>query len=101
MAKVAVWAKIPCKPGERDALAAGLQGAIDATADEPGTLLYLLHVDPNDADVLWMYELYESDEALKTHQDGDAFKALGGLIGPHLAGRPELSFITPVTGKGL
>lgn len=101
MSQVAVWAKISAQPGKRDELAKALQPAIDYTANEPGTLMYVLHEDPNDADMLLMYELYSDQAALDQHMGSDAFKALGPAIGPFLAGRPELVFVTPVTGKGL
>jgi quinol monooxygenase YgiN len=100
MSKVAVWAKIPAQAGKRDELAKGLQIALDAASGEPGTTYYILHEDPKDPDVLWMYELYEDQAALDAHQGSDAFKALGAAIGGLLAGRPELTFVTPVAGKG-
>ncbi len=54
-----------------------------------------------DADVLWMYEEYADQAALDSHGSSDAMKALGGSIGPFLAGRPELFFTNTVRGKGL
>lgn len=101
MAKVAVWAKIPAKPGERDKLAAALQTALDTAKGEPGTIYYILHTDPNDADALFMYELYESQDALNEHMGSEAFKALGPAIGAYLGGAPQLTFLGPVGGKGL
>ncbi len=101
MSRVAVVAKITAKPGERDALVAALQQALETAAGEPGTLVYALHADTKEADVLWMYELYADQGALDAHMGSPAFKALGPAIGPHLAGMPELHFSTPVGGKGL
>jgi quinol monooxygenase YgiN len=101
MSQIAVIAKIPCQPGTRDQVAAGLQPMLDHTESESGTLRYVLLADTTDADTLWMYELYEDQAALDAHGASDAMKALGGAIGPHLAGRPELHFCAPVGGKGL
>jgi quinol monooxygenase YgiN len=101
MSKIAVIAKISCKPGERDACAAGLQPMLDHVESEPGTLRYVLLRDNADADVLWMYEVYDDDAALATHSGSEAMKALGHSIGAHLAGRPELIFTTPIGGKGI
>lgn len=100
MTKVAVWAKIPAAPGKRDELAAALSGALETAQGESGTIYYILHNDPNDADALFMYELYESQDALNAHMGSEAFKALGPTIGPFLGGRPELQFVSPIGGKG-
>lgn len=100
MAKVAVWAKIPAAPGKRDDLAKALDAALTTAKGEKGTIYYILHSDPNDENALYMYEMYESQEALNEHMGSEAFKALGPAIGPFLGGRPELNFVTPLGGKG-
>jgi quinol monooxygenase YgiN len=101
MTKIAVWAKIPAAPGKRDELVAAMQTALETAQGESGTLYYILHTDPSDADALYMYELYESQEALNAHMGSDAFKALGPAIGPLLGGAPQLTILGPVGGKGL
>ena len=101
MSKIGVIAKIPCQPGKRADVAAGLQPMLDHTESESGTLRYVLLEDSADADTLWMYEVYEDQASLESHQASDAMKALGAAIGPHLAGRPELHFCSVVGGKGV
>ena len=100
MSKVALLAKLTAADGKRDELVEGLKGAIRAVAGEEKTEVYALHVDAGDANVVWFYELYTDQEGLTTHSTGEAVKALGGL-GPLMAGRPELIFLTPVAAKGL
>ena len=101
MSQISVIAKIPAAPGKRDELAAALQTALETAKGEAGTRYYILHTDDKDADVLWMYEMYESQADLESHMGSDAFKALGPAIGPFLGGRPELIFTKPIGGKGL
>jgi quinol monooxygenase YgiN len=101
MTKIAVWAKIPAAPGKRDELVAAMQTALETAKGEAGTLAYILHTDASDADALFMYELYESQEALNAHMGSDAFKALGPTIGHLLGGAPQLTILGPVGGKGL
>lgn len=101
MSKVAVWARIPVLPGKRDELVAAMQVGLETARSEAGTIYYILHTDPNNEEVVYMYELYETAEALGAHGGSDAFKALGPTLRPFTAGRPEISVITPVGGKGL
>jgi quinol monooxygenase YgiN len=101
MSQIAVIARIPCQPGKREELEAGLKPMLDHTETEPGTQRYVLLRDSADENVLWMYELYQDQASLEVHQSSDAMKALGAAIRPFLAGRPELFFTTPVGGKGL
>lgn len=101
MSMVGVVARIEAKPGMRDDLVAALRTAVDNTADEPGTLTYILHADAAEADVLWMYELYADQSALDAHIASEGFKALGAALGSLLAGRPTLQMCTPLFGKGL
>jgi quinol monooxygenase YgiN len=101
MSQIAVVARIPAQSGKRAELEAALQLALDSVEQEPGTRLYTLHRDLADADVLWMYELYDAQADLDAHAGSEWFKELGPVIRPFLAGRPELTLMTPVGGKGL
>jgi quinol monooxygenase YgiN len=98
--QVAVIAKLSAAPGKRDELVAALQVGLQNVESEEGTLLYLLHEDSGDADLLWFYELYSGQDAFLAHAGSDAFKALGATLAPLLGGRPELSFLKPLGGKG-
>jgi quinol monooxygenase YgiN len=101
MSQVVVIAKIPAAPGQRDQLAAAMRMGLDAAENESGTRMYILHEDSADADVLWMYEMYDNQDALIEHSGSESFKALGPVIKPFLGGRPQLTFAKPIGGKGL
>jgi len=101
MSGPAVIAKLTSKPGERDALTEVLRKLVAGTEGEPGTVTYLLHHDAKDADTLWFYERYDSQEAFDTHGKSETMKSVGPELAPLLAGRPELTFLTLVAGKGL
>ncbi|HEU4842305.1 MAG TPA: putative quinol monooxygenase [Ilumatobacteraceae bacterium] len=99
--KVAVLAKIPAQPGKRDELVAALHAFIDNANTEAGTLLYILHTDAKDPDSVYFYELYTDQDALTAHGTSDTFKELGKGLRDLAGGRPELTILTPVIGKGL
>lgn len=101
MSQVAIIAKFTCIDGKRDELYSGLAPMMDHVGSEDGTLLYQLLEDPNDANVAYMYELYTDDAAVKAHSSSDAMKQIMNAFGGILAGRPELTMLTPVRGKGL
>ena len=94
-------ARVPAAPGKRDELVAALQAALDTASGEPGTIQYILHADAKNPDAVWFYELYADQASLDAHMATDSFKALGPAIAPFLGGRPELTFMTPLGGKGL
>jgi quinol monooxygenase YgiN len=99
--QIAVVARLQANEGQRDALAAALQAALNTAAAEPGTVYYILHEDSTDADGLWMYEMYADQAALEAHSSSGGYKALGPAIRPFLAARPELTFLKPIGGKGV
>ena len=99
--KVAVLARIPAQPGKRDELVAALQAAIDNANTEDGTLLYILHTDPSNENDVLFYELYSNQEAFTAHGTSDRFKEIGMSLRELAGGRPEITMLTPVIGKGL
>jgi quinol monooxygenase YgiN len=102
MSQVAIWAKIPAKPGMRDEMIKVMQEEIDhVTKNEDGTVYYILHHDPKDEDAVYFYELYTDRAASEAHGASDTFKAMGPLLAPFIGGKPELKFLKPVQGKGL
>jgi quinol monooxygenase YgiN len=101
MPKIAMLAKLPVQPGTRDEFVAAFSSMFPVVEGEPGTLAYVLHTDDQDADVVWVYELYADDESLAAHSGSEGMKAAISAFGPLLAGRPELIRLTPVQGIGV
>jgi quinol monooxygenase YgiN len=101
MSKVIVLAKIPVQDGKRADVIAGMAPMMEHVESEEGTLEYILCEDAGDENAVWMYEVYADQASFEAHSSSDTMKSLGGAIGPFLAGRPELTFLSPVRGKGL
>lgn len=99
--QIAAIARIPAKPGQRDALIAALQPLLDAVEAEEGTLRYILHTDASDPDAVWFYEQYTDNDAFGAHGSSEAMKTLGPVVGEFAGGKVDLHILTPVTGKGL
>jgi len=102
MAKPAILAKLTAQDGKRDELVAAFGRMLDhVRANEAGTEVYVLHTDDVEPNVVWFYELYADDAALGAHSTSDTMKSVGKDLGPLLAGRPVITRLTPVSGKGL
>jgi quinol monooxygenase YgiN len=101
MSKVATIARITAKDGQRDELAKAFEQGLANAAGEEGTIMYILHADANDPNLLWFYELYRDNDARTVHATSDGMKALGPVVAPFMAGRPELIRLEPLGGKGL
>ena len=102
MAKPAILAKLTAQDGKRDELVAAFGRMLDHVRDnEAGTEVYVLHTDDVEPNVVWFYEMYTDDAALGAHSTSDTMKSVGKELGGLLAGRPVITRLTPVSGKGL
>ena len=101
MSKTAIIAKLTAQSGKRDELVEALTSLVDAVAGEQGTELYILNESETEPDVVWFYELYTDQDALKVHSGSEAMKQVGGRLAGLLAGRPELIPVTPRCAKGI
>jgi quinol monooxygenase YgiN len=101
MARIVVTATLKAKPGKGDELAALLGGLVDAVADEEGTEQFVVHRVADDPDTVFFYEAYRDQDALDAHRKNPALGANGAALGELLDGRPVLTMLTPVRGKGM
>jgi quinol monooxygenase YgiN len=102
MSKVCVIAKITANEGMRADMVAAMGSMIDhVEANEPDTITYILMEDAGDENVVWFYEEYANAKALAAHGSSEAMKELGGALRGFAAGRPEITVLNPVRGKGL
>ncbi|MEM9561248.1 MAG: putative quinol monooxygenase [Actinomycetota bacterium] len=101
MSKISLIAKLTAADGKADELAAALTELIAAAESEPGLEIYSANVAADDPNTFYFFELYADQAALEVHGKAEpmvgAMKALGGL----LAGRPEVTMMSPVVAKGL
>jgi quinol monooxygenase YgiN len=65
------------KDGDMDAVLAALKPLTEASRAEPGCLQYDVHRDPENPNVLFLYEQYENEAAFRAHADSEHFKTHG------------------------
>lgn len=101
MSKISLIAKLTAVEGKADELEAALRGVIEAAAEEEGLEVYSAHRVDDEPGVYYFFELYRDQAAKDVHGSGDRMRAAMGAFAGLLAGRPELTLMTPVAAKGL
>jgi quinol monooxygenase YgiN len=101
MSQIALLAKLPAAEGKGAELAEAFKVAFEHVNKETGTRYYVLHADAANADMLWVYELYDNQEAANAHMGAEWFGPFSKSLAPFLGGKPELIFLSPLGGKGL
>ena len=72
MSYIAQYARFAAKEGLGDKVRAALDVAAESAANEPGTLLYLIHDSQTEPDTIWMYEVYAGPEGEAAHSGREA-----------------------------
>jgi len=82
--RVGLFLRLQGRPGLRPALLDTLHSYVDRLREEPGTEAFLVGLDPEDADVVWLYEWFRDEDALEEHRRAPAFSemvlAMPGLL---------------------
>ena len=78
-----------------------LRGVIAAAAEEEGLEVYSAHRADDEPGVYYFFELYRDQDAKDVHGRGEQMRTAMGAFAGLLAGRPELTMMTPVAAKGL
>ncbi len=101
MTAVGRYAKMRAKPGSGDALAEKMLGVARALNDASGCELYVINRATDDADVVWVTELWQSqealDEALQSPESQSSIAAVRDLV---LEGSFERIDVEPLGGVG-
>jgi quinol monooxygenase YgiN len=90
--------KMKAIPGKRDSLSAIL---IEGVSGMPGCLSYIVANDPTDEDLLWITEVWDSQESHKASLSLPSVKAAISKGRPLIASMEMVSETKPVGGHGL
>jgi quinol monooxygenase YgiN len=88
--------RLSSQPGRRAALLDALNRYADGLAEEPGTEVFVVSVDPDDADVVWLYEIFRDEQAQLAHRASEGFAALMEEMPPLLAQPPGVLRLDPL-----
>jgi quinol monooxygenase YgiN len=101
MSKISLIAKLTAVEGKEAELEAALHAVVEAATEEDGLEVYSAHRVADQAGVYYFFEVYRDEDAFGIHGKGDRMRtAMGGFAGL-LAGRPEVTMMSPVAAKGI
>lgn len=98
MSKYAMFGKLTAHPGKREELAK-MMLEVDTLNDMEGCIYYILHEAEDEPDVLWITELWESQEAHAASLKNEKVRELIGRC-RHLIAEAGGVKVRPIGGKG-
>ena len=101
MSKISLIAKLTAADGKVADLEAAMRAVIVAADEEDGLEVYSAHSVDDDPGVFYFFEIYRDTAAFEVHGKGEGMRAAMGAFGGLLAGRPEITMMTPLAAKGL
>lgn len=88
--------RLACQTGMRPALLDALNSYTDGLAEEPGTVVFVVSLDPDSEDLVWLYEIFRDEDSEVAHRSSSGFAALMQSIPPLLAGPPAVLRMEPL-----
>jgi quinol monooxygenase YgiN len=97
MASFGALLQLTANPGERDDLLRVLGNYLNTLDEgEPGTTLLAVAADPNDEDLVWLWEEFEDADAVRAHFEHDFLRALQLELADLLAAPPSVRPLAPI-----
>lgn len=94
--RIGLLVRLISKDGMRPALLDLLNTYADGLAEEPGTEVYMLSIDPQSASTVWLYEVFKDEAAQAAHQSSDGFADLMEAMPDLLAEGPAVLPFEPL-----
>ena len=79
--------RLTCDAGRRPAMLEMLNTYTDGLHEEPGTEMFVVSLDPDDENIVWLYEIFKDEEAENAHRSSEGFARLMSQM-PELLGAP-------------
>jgi len=94
--RLGLFVRLPGLPGSRPALLDALHTYADRLAEEPGTEMFVVSVDPSEPDVVWLNEWFRDEAALEAHRGSPAFADLLASMPTLLSGPAGILRVDPL-----
>ena len=94
--RVGLVVRLQAQPGGRAAVLDALHRYADDLDEEPGTQMFTISIDPDNADLVWLGEWFADAEAHRAHQSSGAFARLMDELPDLLATSPGVLRLDPL-----
>ncbi len=88
--------RLNCQAGMRPALLEVLNTYTDGLAEEPGTEVFVVSLDPDAENTVWLFEVFKDEQAQIAHQSAAGFAVLMNAIPALLDGPPAVLRMEPL-----
>ena len=92
-------ARVTVDPAKRAELEAAYRTYAASLADEPGTLLWELAADADDAGVVWILAKFSDEAAHADHMASPALTSAMAVLQEAMVGPPEVQKLVPLASK--
>lgn len=94
--RMSLLVRLTAKEGLRLALLDVLNSYTDSLAAEPGTELFIVSVDPDTPNNVWLFEIFKDEASQEAHRASAPFGVLMGVMPPLLDGPPAVLRMDPL-----
>lgn len=88
--------RLNCRPGLRPALLEVLNTYADGLAEEPGTEVFVVSLDPDAEHTVWLFEVFKDEDAQLAHRAAAGFGVMMQAMPPLLDGPPAVLRMDPL-----
>jgi quinol monooxygenase YgiN len=94
--RIGLLVRIPVLAGLRAAALDVLNRYVDDLDEEPGTEAFMVCIDPDDGDVVWLYEWFRDEQALEAHRSAPLFSRLMSELPDLIGENPGIMRLDPL-----
>ena len=88
--------RLTARQGMRPALLDLVNNYVDELAEEPGTEVFVVSVDPENPSTVWLYEIFKDEDAQLAHRSSQGFALLTSSMPDLLDGPPAVLPMEPL-----
>lgn len=88
--------RLTCKEGLRPALLEVLNTYADGLAEEPGTEVFMVSLDPDDTTLIWLFEVFKDEDAENAHRSSAGFAQMTSAMSSQLSAPPAVLRMDPL-----
>jgi quinol monooxygenase YgiN len=94
--RVGLVVRLVSRDRTRAAVLDSVHRYMDALDAEPGTEAFVVATDPDDEDIVWLFEWFADDDAMAAHRASAPFAELMGELSERLGAPPAVVRLDPL-----